>query len=258
MKHKILIFTIGIVMLINIKATAKEIHFIGGKGTYATHVLVWLHNGGWSVSYSLNREHNQNTELAALAVLPWLDIASLRYPLVEEPNGTGMGPVNYIHDKIHELKNTHGYRTVYIGGYSAGGHLALLYSALYPDAVSKIIAIGAPSDLTASFNAVMRELVTAYVAGGSKRDYSPLYQISENGNKYLLFYQPTDNMIPFDSQFENFISKLSKEKIDFEYLIINDSVDHLFFKQGDGSSSTINNIVEKMKTFLSTDDFLQR
>jgi acetyl esterase/lipase len=191
-------------------------------------VIVLLHGGGW-------REGDKTF------IKPFVDylkkkkvvcaIVNANYRLTSQPKITykeQLEDIDLLLKKLESEANEFGIKPRYfMVGYSAGGHLALLYS--YITNQNKIKATGGiaiPSDLTSlRFNeSRIGDDVLKFVGKPIEEAYneylmvSPAYQIKRNSPPTIAFYGGKDNIVPINQGL--FLEKKLKEKkVKYEFYI---------------------------------------
>ncbi|TVZ55450.1 carboxylesterase family protein [Lutibacter sp. Hel_I_33_5] len=227
------------------------------KGRTAnTPVIVLIHGGFWSqgdksdMTTFVNLFLNNSSEYA---------IVNTNYRLAGATGNQHPAQINDISSLISELKSKQDEyiisRKYYFIGYSAGGHLALLYSYFTDTAknVKAVCSLAGPTDFldpafTNSPNGAFQNIALNFLGlplSGNESLYkntSPISHIDEKSAPTLLLHGENDQLV-FLSQSQRLLDKLNT---------FNVANQHTFYpNQGhDLSTIDLNEATNKIKTFF--------
>lgn len=202
-------------------------------------VFIYLHPGGWSSVYSGDRKDDAReafitklTQFGITVIIPNYTLSDENAIFVD-----GFTTLTDINEVVTYAKNTLHYNTVSIGGYSAGAHLALIYSMRYPNRVDKVVSIAGPTNL---FNAPQgastqdnRDLFENLVEDFANNGTDNRLQLSpnsagvipySNNSSYLLLYNYYDDMVNFTTQGTAFYNLLVSNNFDAKFVNITDYI----------------------------------
>lgn len=228
-------------------------------------VVVYIHSGGW---FKGDKSADDGVTIPEDLAKKGLNAVSINYTLV--PGGYYPTPLQDIDCALRWVaKNASAYgfdaSRVSMGGYSSGGHLALL-SSMRPNSytdtacpsasvsrpsVQKIFSLAGPTNL-ANIGGSVQGMADDFLHGKSAGEASPLtYADSPNGLKYLLVHAKDDELVPFGSQATPFADKLSSWNPPVQKKWY-DTGGHLFaFGR---SASRYDDTIATISTFLSGGD----
>lgn len=267
---------------------------VESSGVNRQGVLLFIHGGGWNTGSSDNHEFVSDMVDSKIAVV------RPSYRLTQPENG----PDNQVYPSPFEIQknkfpiqlqdvdcalrwisakateNQFDINKVYIGGYSAGGHLALLfalsnngttykstncpYANMPLPTIKKVVAIAAPTDFNnldlPTFNGYdYDKLVDSFIGSKITRDNlitkaSPITYVTKtnlvkNKTEFLLIYSKEDNFISFNQQLTPFAKKLQENGFKVVSKVFENG-DHSFAEE-DSASSHSDDVVESMKEFLT-------
>jgi len=196
-----------------------------------TPMVILIHGGGW-----IGGDKNDMASFANLFTLNGIGTAAINYRYA---NGADITYEDLMVDIGYAIAYLNGKSGAYlfsmnrpcILGYSAGGHMAMLYAHAY-DANNKIGGITSmvgPADLTDS---TQISLLVAFGADSILWDLmgssiplqqaSPIYRIGDVPTQYI--YGQLDNLVPYQPA-KSMYDSLQLKNIDSEWILFNDA-DH--------------------------------
>ncbi len=224
-------------------------------------MLLLLHSGGWYAGDKSEDSERIAKSLSALGIT----VVTPNYTLV--PNAYYPTPLLETDCALRWIvanASSYGFDTsnISLGGYSAGAHLALLYSlrqSAYRDAscswnvtspsLKKVVSLAGPTDLSTLTGDVLI-MANAFLNGASASEASPItYAGNQNASKYLLLQARDDELVSFDSQSVPFYNKLLTWKPIAVQAKWYDSGGHLFaYSSG---TDIYNDVIQQIQSFLS-------
>jgi acetyl esterase/lipase len=186
-------------------------------------VVVYMHGGGWSTG---DKGANEADVIPQDLSTRGLNAVSINYTLATQGSGYYPKQLQDVDCALrwvasHSSNMGFDARRIYLGGGSAGAHIALLYSlnqSAYRDptcpynvaspAVSKVFSWAGPTDLTKAPPALQR-VVDNFLNGADASVASPItYANNSNGVQYLLINDKDDEVTVFGTQALPFYNKL--------------------------------------------------
>lgn len=228
-------------------------------------LVYFTHGGGWISGF---RNQPNNVSWCRYLASKGFAVASIDYRYGYKNNMNDIlsdyyDGLEYIKKRSNQLnidKNN-----IILMGLSAGGHLALLYSAYNTfqnnfdnmEGIKSVVAYYSPSNLKDLFNEDNKSLFAKFAAAktlkGSPKEeediynyYSPIYWISHRMVPTLVVHGKLDNTVPFQSSVD-LVKKLNSYNIPCGFLV-NKKGDHSFDTQM--KDYTTINILEKTIRFI--------
>lgn len=206
-------------------------------------VLVYLHPGGWRGEYSNGGADSSDANFIKELVDYGVCVAIPAYSLSDDPGFVdGISTIADVAQAIGWLK-AEGHTRIFLSGYSAGAHLALLYSLRFPGNVEKVVTIAAPSDLARlgpdadpTMQNMLNTLVAQFAASSGtdlRKVLSPVYRdptgqlrtmYGLNSTSYRLLYNIDDDCVDYSRQGYAFYSLLRSKGFNVELVPFTDPI----------------------------------
>jgi len=199
--------------------------------------VIYAHGGGWISGF---RNQPNNVSWCRYLASKGFCAVSVGYRLgilksIDEIMSDFSDAIAYTREHADELRVDPEH--LFLMGLSAGGHLALLYTAYQTfhnvreqlSGIRGVIAFYAPTNLrdlfekdSKSFFARFATLLTLRGRPGSieelYQEYSPIYWLSERMRPTLLVHGKEDTTVPFSSSVQ-FARELKRLKVPFRFLV---------------------------------------
>lgn len=223
-------------------------------------VLLFLHSGGWYKGDKTDDAARFGASLSALGIT----VVAPNYTLV--PSGyypTPLLDTDCVRRWIVANASAYSFdaNNISLGGYSSGGHIALLYSlrsSAYQDtacpwgasspSLRNVVALAGPTNLS-TITGDVRIMANNFLNGASAVDASPItYASNKNSARYLLLHAQDDELVSFSSQAEPFYNALLASNPSTVQAKWYASGGHLF--AFDSNTPTYHDVITVIRTFL--------
>lgn len=222
-----------------------DIYYPAGNQQQQYPFIYFCHGGGWISGF---RNQPSNVSWCKYLASKGFTIASIDYRYgyrndMDDILSDYTDGLNYIKKHARKLKIDK--TNIVLMGLSAGGHLALLYSAYHTftentkrmEGIKSVVAYYPPSDLSDLFStdnkSIFAKFATRRTLNGKPTEvkeiydyYSPINYISSNMIPTLIAHGKLDNTVPFQSSI-NLIKRLDYYNVDQTFLVHKNG-DHSF------------------------------
>ncbi len=233
--------------------------------------ILFIHGGSWS-----GGDKAEETARCRLLASHGYIVASVNYTLRNEENAeeyTVFGVLDELDAALLRIKDFSDERGIQIdkaalSGYSAGAHLAMLYSYSRYDTAPIELAFTAsmagPADICPEvwgedLTVRIAKLLTGEVlteeellterAHDVLSSISPTSFISENTPPTLIMHGGRDTVVPKENA-ESLIEKLSQSRVPYDYIYLKDS-DHMLIQNPIGHLSYYKTLIEYCKRYFN-------